>query len=251
MGNLASKSNNYNDLHIITYNYNFAQESLYNNNILNNFINKFNDVNNIICIQGIRNNSFIYENKNKNKNINFIEDLGLLIITNLEIMKSHNVVFTSSNNKVLNNFNYGFQKLHINYLNIPFCIYNLELSPNSLDEISFNNIRESEILELISFIYNNMNEDKIHIITGCFYDAEINFDELLNLSKINNIITNLKTCEQESYIFIYSNKLLNNLENFNNYLLNKFNIQVISHKLYNLDIGEHCPFETILRINKN
>ena len=102
MGNLASKSNNYNDLHIITYNYNFAQESLFNNNILNNFINKFNDVNNIICIQGIRNNSFIYENKNKNKNINFIEDLGLLIITNLEIMKSHNVVFTSSNNKVLN-----------------------------------------------------------------------------------------------------------------------------------------------------
>ena len=50
MGNLASKSNNYNDLHIITYNYNFAQESLFNNNILNNFINKFNDVNNIICI---------------------------------------------------------------------------------------------------------------------------------------------------------------------------------------------------------
>jgi len=246
MGN--SKSTNYNDLHIITYNYNYSSESQYNKTILNNFINKYDNTDNIICIQGIRNNSFIYNKTDKNKY--FVEELGLLIITNLEIERSQYIIFNNEHYKKLNNYKYGFQKLHLNYMNIKFCIYNLELLPDLIDELSLKDIRESEIVELISFICNNIKKDKIHIITGCFYDIEDNFNELINISKINNIITNLKTCDQESYIFIYSHNLFNNLDNLNEYILNKFNIQIISHKIYNLEIGEHCPFETILRLKE-
>mgnify|MGYP006410871463 CR=1 FL=1 len=248
MGIAYSKSITYNDLHIITYNYNYNSDSQYNKTILNNFINKYNDTDNIICIQGIRNNSFIYDDIKKNKY--FVEELGLLIITNLEIIKSQYIIFNSVNYEIFNKYKYGFQKIHLNYINTPFCIYNLELIPDEVNELSLNHIRETEIMELISFICNNIKKDKIHIITGCFYDMKDDINELINISKINNIITNLKTCEQESYIFIYSNNLLNNLDNLNEYILNKFNIQIISHKIYNLEIGEHCPFETILRLKE-
>ena len=49
-----------------------------------NFIKKYDDTDNIICIQGIRNNSFIYDSDNRNKY--FVKELGLLIITNLDII---------------------------------------------------------------------------------------------------------------------------------------------------------------------
>ena len=64
----------------------------------------------------------------------------------------------------------------------------------------------------------------------------------------NNIITNLETGTQQSYIFLYSQKLANKISNLNKYLKDKLNIEVINHKIYNLQISEHCPFETILRI---
>ena len=104
---------------------------------------------------------------------------------------------------------------------------------------------------MISYICNNLDNDKIHIVTGCFYDLNKEFKELINISKINNIITNLKTGNQESYIFIYNNNLIENLDNLNKYLIEKFNIRIISHNVYNLNIGEHCPFETVLRLVKN
>ena len=34
-------------------------------------------------------------------------------------------------------------------------------------------------------------------------------------------------------------------------IIEKFNIRIISHNVYNLNIGEHCPFETVLRLVKN
>ena len=245
MGNLHSKKN-YNDLHIITYNYN-NNDSEYNNNILKNFINKYNDTDNIICIQGLREINFSL----CNKKYFYVKELGLLIITNLEILKSQYSVFNNESYKKINAYQYGFQKLCLSYFNINFCIYNLELIPNSITEIELNEIRENEMIELITYICNNINNDKIHIVTGCFYDLDNGFKELINISKINNIITNLKTCKQESYIFIYSSNLIKNFNNLSDYILKKFNIEVISHKIYNLDIGEHCPFETILRLKEN
>ena len=244
MGNIQAKKN-YNDLHIITYNYD-NNNSEYNKTILNNFINKYDDTDNIICIQGVRD---IKLNLDK-KNFFYVDELGLLIITNLKILKTLYSVFNNEFNNI-NSYKYGFQKLNLKYLDVQFSIYNLELIPDSISELSLNNIRENEMIELISYICNNLNEEKIHIVTGCFYDLKKDFKELINISKINNIITNLKTCKQESYIFIYSSNLLKNSSNLNDYILKKFNIEIISHKIYNLEIGDHCPFETILRLKEN
>jgi len=246
MGNIFTKNKKINDLHIITYNYNNSNLQ-YSKNILNNFINKYDDNDNIICIQGLRDIDLNLDNKK----YFFVNELGLLIITNLEIVKTQYSVFNTIEYDNINSYKYGFQKLNLNYLNINFCIYNLELIPNSIDEFNLNEIRENEMIELITFICNNINEDKIHIVTGCFYDMTKNFDELINISKITNIITNLKTCNQESYIFFYSSNLIKNIDNLNDYIFNKFNIEVISHKIYNLNIGVHCPFETILRLKEN
>ena len=246
MGNIFTKNKKINDLHIITYNYNNSNLQ-YNKNILNNFINKYDDDDNIICVQGLRDIDLNLDNKK----YFFVNELGLLIITNLEIVKTQYSVFNTIEYDNINSYKYGFQKLNLNYLNINFCIYNLELVPNSINEFDLNEIRENEMIELITFICNNINEDKIHIVTGCFYDMNKNFNELINISKITNIITNLKTCNQESYIFFYSSNLIKNIDNLNDYIFNKFNIEVISHKIYNLNIGVHCPFETILRLKEN
>lgn len=236
------------DLHIVTYNFSSNINSQYNQNILNNFINKYSDSDNIICIQGVRNEDLIGTNLIDKY---FCKELGLLTITNLKVINSTFVTFSIENYNSLTNYKYGFQKLNLSYFNNNFCIYNLELIPDTIENLILNDVREKEILELISYICNNLDNDKIHIVTGCFYDLNKEFKELINISKINNIITNLKTGKQESYIFIYNNNLIQNLDNLNKYLIEKFNIRIMSHNIYNLNIGEHCPFETVLRLVKN
>lgn len=240
--------NNFVDLHIVTYNFASNINSQYNKNILNNFISKYSDSDNIICIQGVRDDDLI---KTELIDTYFCKELGLLTITNLNVINSTFVTFSFENYSNLTNYKYGFQKLNLSYYNNNFCVYNLELIPDTIENLMLSEIREKEILELISYICNNLDNDKIHIVTGCFYDLNKEFKELINISKINNIITNLKTGNQESYIFIYNNNLIENLDNLNKYLIEKFNIRIISHNVYNLNIGEHCPFETVLRLVKN
>ena len=252
MGIINSKpkndKKNFSDLHIITYNYNSNICSQYNKNILENFINRYTNCDNIICIQGIRDIDKFDFNSNHTY---FTKDLGLVTITNLDVNKFNHVTFCNTNYDNLTNYKYGFQKLSLSYYKTKFCIYNLELIQDTISNLKLNNARENEITELIEYICKNLEDNKIHIITGCFYDMEKEFKELINISKINNIITNLKTGNQESYIFVYNSNLLTNLDNLNKYLITKFNMRVISHNIYNLDIGEHCPFETVLRLIKN
>lgn len=240
--------NNFIDLHIVTYNFGSNINSQYNKNILNNFINKYSESDNIICIQGVRDEDLI---ETKSNDLFFCKELGLLTITNLKVINSTFVTFSIENYNSLTNYKYGFQKLNLSYFNNNFCVYNLELIPDTIENLILNDVREKEIIELISYICNNLDNDKIHIVTGCFYDLNKGFKELINISKINNIITNLKTGNQESYIFIYNNNLIENFDNLNKYLIDKFNIRIVSHNVYNLNIGEHCPFETVLRLVKN
>jgi hypothetical protein len=135
-----------------------------------------------------------------------------------------------------------FNKINLN-------IYNTELIPNISDEFNTNEIRQNQVYELLRYICENKRDKKFHLITGCFYDSK-NFKEMISLSDINNIITNLKTGNQDNYIFIYSESLVKNLNKLNDYLKENFNIFIVKQNIYNLEINDHCPFETILSIEK-
>lgn len=247
MGLKLSKKRKNDDLHIVTFNYNMTTNSIYNKNILENFIKNFENKKSIICIQGCRN--FINLPDINSYNNYYNNSLGLSIYTNLDIVSKNFITFDKNQYSILNDRSYGFQILDINYKKYKFSIYNLELIPNIVNEINFSNLRKKQILELITYICNNFNKSKIHIITGCFYDYVNNINELINMSEINEVITNLNLKKQENYIFLYNN-ILNNLEDLNAYLIKKFNIYIIGHKLYNLNISEHCPFEVIIRLKK-
>lgn len=242
MGNRTSKIKNTENLHIVTYNAT-ASSTLYNNNIIINFINNFNEKNSILTLQGIVNDDIIND-LNDIYNIYYSNKLNLLILTNLDIKYKKEEYYNNTYHNLDSNI-YGYQTIDIKFNDVEFSIYNTELIPDSVEEINNNPIREKQMYELISFICKNLNK-KIHLVTGCFYDNDIK--ELINLSNIKDIITNLKTGAQNNYIFIYSDKLINNLDELNEYLKKEFNLYVIRHKIYNLGINEHCPFETILAI---
>jgi len=244
----SQESQEYKDLHIITFNNNLSSYSSYNNNILYNFINNFKQKNCIICIQGLRYDiTEIIENKDID-NYYYSKQLGLLIYSNLKLISNKIKIFDLKKYKILNQNKYGFQILNLDFCNINLAVYNLELIPDIISSIDFDQLRQDQVVELIQYICKNKNY-KYNIVTGCFYEYKnINFEELINIAQINNIITNLETGTQQSYIFLYSQKLANKISNLNKYLKDKLNIEVINHKIYNLQISEHCPFETILRI---
>jgi len=240
MGLSNSKSSNFNKLHIVTFNAT-SNISNYNDNIITNFINNFKDKNVIITLQGIDDINF-----DINFNKFYSSELKLAILTNLDIIASKEIKFSQNYHNINTNI-YGFQMLETKFKKINLNIYNTELIPDISEEFNTTEIRQNQVYELLKFICENKRDKKFHLITGCFYDTK-KFKEMVSLSDINNIITNLKTNSQDNYIFIYSENLINNLNRLNEYLKKHFNIHVIKQNIYNLGINEHCPFETILSI---
>jgi len=239
MGLSNSKSEKSN-LHVVTFNAT-SNVSKYNNNIISNFVNNFSEKDIIITLQGIEDIEFV-----EKYNYFYSKKLKLLILTNLKI----NLEYDYTYNQMFHNINkndYGFQMVESKFNNININIYNTELIPDISDEFNTKKIRQNQIYELLRYICENKRDKKFHLITGCFYDSN-NFKQMISLSNINNIITNLKSSEQNNYIFIYSESIANNLNKLNEYLEKSFNIKIIKQNIYNLGINEHCPFETILSI---
>lgn len=242
MGLNYSKIKKYSNLHIVTYNYNNNNSNL-SNNILLNFINNFENKDVIICLQDIN------YNINNNKLNNFYsENLKLLILTNLNIIQKNDHIYDSNDYHLLNKNLYGFQHLKLSYNNIFLNIYNTEIIPDQIQQINFNIIRDKQVKELFDYICKS--RDRIHLLIGTFFDYKNQIRELINISEINNLITNFNNEKQESYIFAYSKNILSNIDNINDYLKNKFHMRVVNHKIYNLEIDEYCPFELVLKIEK-
>lgn len=242
MGLSYSKIKKYSDLHIVTYNYNNNNSNL-SNNILLNFINNFVDKDVIICIQDINHNI-----KNNKLNNFYSENLKLLILTNLDILKKVHYIYDSNDYNLLNKNLYGFQHLKLCYNNIKLNIYNTEIIPDQIKQIDFESIRDKQVKELFDYIC--LSKDKMHLIVGTFFDYKNNIKELINISEIKNLITNFNNIKQESYIFAYSKNIVNNIDNINDYLKNKYHMRVVNHKIYKLEIDEYCPFELVLKIEK-
>ncbi len=242
MGLKFSKIKKYSNLHIVTYNYNNNNSNL-SNNVLLNFINNFVNKDVIFCIQDIN-----LDFKNTKLNYFYSENLKLLILTNLNILKKNDYIYDTNDYNLLNKNLYGFQHLKLCYNNIKLNIYNTEIIPDEIQQINFINIRDKQVKELFDYICKS--DDKIHLIIGTFFDYTNNIKELLNISEINNLITNFNNNKQESYIFAYSKKIINNIDNINDYLKNKYHMRIVNHKIYNLEIDEYCPFELVLKIEK-
>ena len=242
MGLTYSKTKKYSDLHIVTYNYNNNNSNL-SNNILLNFINNFMNKDVIICIQDINHNI-----KNDKLNNFYSENLKLLILTNLNILKKKDHVYDSNEYNLLNKNLYGFQHLKLCYNKLKLNIYNTETIPDQIQQIDFENIRDKQVKELFDYICKS--NDRIHLVVGTFFDYNNKIKELINISEINNLITNFNNEKQESYIFAYSKNIVNNIENINNYLKNKYHMRVVNHKIYNLEIDEYYPFEIVLKIER-
>jgi|TARA_B100001093_G_scaffold13511_3_gene12467 hypothetical protein len=242
MGQKFSKMKKYCNLHIVTYNYNNNNSNL-SNNILENFINNFLNKDVIICIQDINHDIKI----NKLNNF-YSENLKLLILTNLNILKKEHHFYDSNNYNLLNKNLYGFQHLKLCYHKIKLNIYNTEIIPDEIQQIDFDKIRNKQVKELFDYICKS--NDRIHLVVGTFFEYDNNIKELINISEINNLITNFNNNKQESYIFAYTKNIVNNIDDINNYLKNKYHMRVVNHKIYNLEIDEYCPFEVILKIEK-
>lgn len=241
MGLSSSKNVNKEKLHIVTFN-STSNMSNYNNNIVTNFVNNFIDKNVIVTLQGV-DADIKFDEK---FNYFYSKELKLCTLTNLNIITSYNMIY-SQNYHSINTSCYGYQMIETKFNRINLNIYNTELIPNISDEFNTNDIRQNQVYELLRYICENKRDKKFHLITGCFYDSK-NFKEMISLSDINNIITNLKTGNQDNYIFIYSESLVKNLNKLNDYLKENFNIFIVKQNIYNLGINDHCPFETILSI---
>tara|TARA_B100001248_G_C27391690_1_gene462782 strand:- start:1690 stop:2433 length:744 start_codon:yes stop_codon:yes gene_type:complete len=242
MGIKLSKLKKYSNLHIVTYNYNNNNSNL-SNNVLLNFTNNFKNKDSIICIQDISHDIEIDKLNNF-----YSKNLKLLILTNLNILKKKSYIYDSNDYYLLNKNLYGFQHLNLCYNNIKLNIYNTEIIPDEIKQINFTNIRDKQVKELFEYICKS--KDKIHLVIGTFFDYTNNLKELINISEINNLITNFNNNKQESYIFAYSKNIVNNIDNINDYLKNKYHMRIVNHKIYNLEIDEYYPFELVLKIEK-
>ena len=244
MGLSNSKMIDNDKLHIITFN-STSNISNYNKNIITNFVNSFiSNKNVIITLQGVKEDIDVESKFNKF----YSDELKLLILTNLNVEnKLQNLYINDYNN--INTNNFGYQMIETQFNKINFNIYNTELIPDISMEFNTKEIRKNQIFELLKFICENKRNKKFHILTGCFYDNK-KFKEMISLVNLDKIITNMKTYSQDNYIFIYSEDLIDNLDDINKYLENNYNIQIIKHNIYSLGINEHCPFETILSIKK-
>ena len=69
--------------------------------------------------------------------------------------------------------------------------------------------------------------------------------KLINIANISNLI-NFEN--NENYIFIYSKKIINKIEDINKYLSKEFNIEIIEQNLYTFN--DSYPFELILKLKK-
>ena len=243
MGLSNSKNININKdkLHVVTFN-STSNVSNYNNNIVTNFVNNFIDKNVIFTLQGINPDIKF----NEKFNYFYSKELKLGILTNLDIITSCSMIYKQNYHNI-NTLNYGYQMIETQFNKTNLNIYNTELIPNISDEFNTKAIRQSQVYEILKYICENKRDKKFHLVTGCFYDSK-KFKEMISISDINNIITNLESGRQDSYIFIYSESLVENLNKLNEYLKENFNIFVVKQNIYNLEINQHCPFETILSI---
>jgi hypothetical protein len=244
MGNLFTykKKSINNKLNLINFNSCASSNSIHNKSIFLNFIESYKNKNIILCGQGFR--DFDIEELNDDNNYYINNELGLLTYTNLPKKEYYSKKFNDQSK--FDSRIYGFIKNKINYFGNQLVIYNTEIISNNL----FNNlnlcneVKKNQIQELIHDIYKF--DCKINIIFAYIHSYDNKIKKLINISKFNEI----KKYNNDSYIFIYSRKFIDN-SNFNieGFLNNEYKIELIEENIFNYD--DSFPFEIVLKLKKN
>jgi len=244
MGNLIYKKKEKKQseslLHLINFNSNSLSNNIHNNNIFINFVNCYKNKDVILCGQGFRNFDLVEIKDNSNY---FLDaHLGLLIYTNLNTCKFISYVYKNQSKYDVRK--YGFIKNKINYKSNQLVIYNTEIISNHQNNIIFNDKTKSkQIKELIYDIYKY--NCKINIIFACIQSYNNKIKKFINISNINNILNS----DNDSYIFIYSKKMIDE-DGFdiNNFLNDEFKLEIIEENIYNHD--KSYPFELVIKLKK-
>ena len=235
MGNIKTKDKQDNILHLINYNANNLPNSIYSNNIIDNIINKKHNI--IFCFQGLR-DKYI----NDNNKLFISEELGLGTYSNKNISFIKSKKF-KSNLYELDNKYYGYQQSKLVFNSNKLFIYNVEFIPDINKNINTIEYREKQLQELLYEIYKN--ENKINIIFASINNYKNTFKKLINISNISNLM-NLDS--DNSFIFIYSKKFLDDIKKLNSFLYEEFNIEIVEESLYSSN--ETFPFEIIIKLKK-
>ena len=235
MGNIKSKNKDDNILHLINYNANNLPNSIYSNNIIDNITNKKQNI--IFSFQGLREK---YDKENKTLFIS--EDLGLGTYSNKNISFIKSNKF-KSNLYDLDNKHYGYQQSSLIFNNNRLYIYNVEFIPDINKNLNTFDLREKQLEELLYEIYKN--ENKINLIFASINNYKNTFKKLINISNISNIM-NLDS--DNSFIFIYSKKFLDDINKLNNFLYDEFKIEILEESIYSSN--EVFPFEVIIKLKK-
>ena len=235
MGNIKTKNKQDDILHLINYNANNLPNSIYSNNIIDNIINKKQNI--IFCFQGLR-DKYI----NDNNKLFISEELGLGTYSNKNISFIKSKKF-KSNLYDLDNKYYGYQQSKLVFNTNKLFIFNVEFIPDINKNINTVEYRERQLEELLYEIYKN--ENKINIIFASINNYKNTFKKLINISNISNIM-NLDS--DNSFIFIYSKKFLDDIKKLNNFLYDEFNIEIVEESLYSSN--DSFPFEVIIKLKK-
>ena len=241
MGTKLSKEGN---LHIIGYNYNVASTSFYAKRILLNYLDKFKNKNRVICIQGVRDNSFSFENDETY----YEKQFGLLTNSNLKLIEKKNLEFQYEKLVKVNSLIYGFQYMKFEFNDIYLNIFNIELVPNQKNIINCEYIRCKQMSKLINFIADK--KEGINIILGTFYDYKSHYNNLINVSKVKNFITNTVSNKGETYIFFHYKEAIKNLNKLKTYMFNKYKINILEQNIGELKIENNLSFELVIKIKK-
>ena len=180
MGICQSKNKANDKISLVAFNMNQINTSFYATRILSNFIKKFENKRYIICVQGLRNLEY---NKNKNDYLN--SSFGLLTNSNLELVSEKVIPFHYERLLNFNSYNYGFQHLKFKLDNCNINVFNIELIKDSGNLYDFDSIRKKQIIHLVNYI-TNLNS-KVNIILGTFYDFKSQYQNLVQLSSIEEI----------------------------------------------------------------
>lgn len=242
---MGIKSSKENVLHVIGFNYNIASTSFYAKRILLNYLDKFKNKNRIICIQGVRDESFSLEDDNTY----YDKSLGLLTNSNLKLVEKKNEHFQYEKLIKINSLMYGFQYMKFEFDDIFLNVFNIELVPNQKNIINCEYIRCKQMSNLINFIAEN--NFGINIILGTFYDyKKSHYNNLIDVSQIKNFITNTNSNKGETYIFFHYKEAIKNLDNLKTYIFDNYKINITEQKIGDLEIENNLSFELVIKIKK-
>ena len=143
----------------------------------------------------------------------------------------------------MDNKYYGYQQSKLIFNSNKLFIYNVEFIPDINKNINTIEYREKQLQELLYEIYKN--ENKINIIFASINNYKNTFKKLINISNISNIM-NLDL--ENSFIFIYSKKFLDDIKKLNSFLYDEFNIEIVEESLYSSN--DSFPFEIIIKLKK-